>query len=259
MFAFRASESKRGTVLRKSELSNSVSSSIFPVRNLTERTERDKSDFELLERRQDRVLGLAPPERVLALQRGHWLYRVRTAYRLHAGLRQPEVPDLAFLNQLLDGAGDVFDRHVLIDAVLIEEVDRVCPEPLQRAFDCSTDVVGIAVERAGLLEIPAELGRDHDLLANRSQRLTDKLLICERAVDLCGVEERDATFDRGSDQGDHLLSVGRRPVAEAHPHTAEPERGDLQVVSKRSLLHFVSFFVASAGVPGAQSLNQSVG
>ena len=32
-FAFRASASKRGMVLRKSELSNVVFSSIFPVRN----------------------------------------------------------------------------------------------------------------------------------------------------------------------------------------------------------------------------------
>ena len=53
------------------------------------------------------------------------------ADRLHPRLRQPEVLDLAFLNQLPNGASDVLDRHVLIDAVLIEEVNCVRPKPLQ--------------------------------------------------------------------------------------------------------------------------------
>ena len=48
---------------------------------------------------------------------------MRAANRLHAGLGQAEVLDLAFLNQVLHRSGDVFDRDVGIDAVLIEEVD----------------------------------------------------------------------------------------------------------------------------------------
>jgi len=41
-----------------------------------ERAERDEPDTELFERRQDRVFGLAPPQRVLALQRRHRLDRM---------------------------------------------------------------------------------------------------------------------------------------------------------------------------------------
>ena len=48
-----------------------------------------------------------------------------------AGLGKPEVLDLACLNQLFHSAGDVFYRHVRIDAVLIEEVDRLDFEPLE--------------------------------------------------------------------------------------------------------------------------------
>ena len=47
------------------------------------------------------------------------------ANRLHACLGKAEVPDLAFINQVLDCAGHIFDRHFGIYAVLIEEVDHI--------------------------------------------------------------------------------------------------------------------------------------
>ena len=77
-------------------------------------------------------LGLAPPQRVFALQRGDRLDGVRAADRLRAGLGQAEVLDLARLDQVLDRAGDVFDRHIRIDAVLVEQVDDVGPQALER-------------------------------------------------------------------------------------------------------------------------------
>src|SRR4051794_2975271 len=96
---------------------------------LAEWAERDEADAELLERGEDLLLRLAPPERVLTLQRRHGLDGMRAADVLHARLRHPEVPHLAGLDQLLDGAGDVFDRDVRIDAVLVEQVDPVGAEP----------------------------------------------------------------------------------------------------------------------------------
>ena len=78
-------------------------------------------------------------------------------------------------------------------------------------------VLGAAVEAAGLTarsEVEAELGRDHDLVADGLERLADELFVGERAVDLRGVEEGDAALDGGADQRDHLLLVrraGRRP------------------------------------------------
>jgi hypothetical protein len=46
------------------------------------------------------------------------------------GLGQSEVPDLAFLDQVLDRLGHRFDGYLRIDSVLVEQVDRVDPEAL---------------------------------------------------------------------------------------------------------------------------------
>jgi hypothetical protein len=55
-----------------------------------------------------------------------------------------------------------------------------------------------------------ELGGDHHVFAERRQRLADDLLIGERAVDLGGVEERDAALDGGPDESDRIVAVGER-------------------------------------------------
>ena len=73
---------------------------------------------------------------------------VSAANRLHPGFRKAEVLDLALLNQLLHRAGDVFDRHIRIDAVLIEEIDRIDLEPLERALGDLLDVLRPAVQPA---------------------------------------------------------------------------------------------------------------
>ena len=90
-------------------------------------------------------------------------------------------------------------------------------------------------------EVEAELGRDHDLLANRLESFAHELFVRERAVDLCGVEERDAALDGRADQRDHLLWVGEGRETRAHTHAAEAERRDFEVASKCSLLHCASF------------------
>ena len=122
---------------------------------------------------------------------------------------RPKCLTLPCRDQLLHRAGDVLDRHVRIDAVLVEQVDAVGPQPLQRRLDHLPDVLGPAVQARLLpspLELEAELGRDHHLVADRRQRLAHQLLVGERAVDLGGVEEGDAALDRRADQRD------RRPA-----------------------------------------------
>ena len=44
-----------------------------------------------------------------------------------AGFGQAEMPHLAGLDQLLHRLGRVLNRHIRIDAVLVEEVDHVGP------------------------------------------------------------------------------------------------------------------------------------
>ena len=114
---------------------------------------------------------------------------------------RPKCLTLPSLNQVLHRAGDVFDRHVRVDAVLIEEIDPIGPEPLQRRLGDLADVRGPAVQ-AGLLavlELEAELRRDDDLIANRRERFADELFVRERPVHFGGVEERDAAVDGRAD------------------------------------------------------------
>ncbi len=105
--------SKRGTMLRKSDLSNFVFSSILPVRKpLPSGLNGTKPIPSSSQRREDFLFGLSPPQRVLALERRDRLDRVRSPDRLRAGFGQAEVLDLALPDQLLHRAGHVLDRHV---------------------------------------------------------------------------------------------------------------------------------------------------
>jgi hypothetical protein len=54
---------------------------------------------------------------------------VGTTDGLHSCFGEAEVSDLALLDQVLDGAGDGFDRDLGVDAVLVEEVDPVGAKP----------------------------------------------------------------------------------------------------------------------------------
>src|SRR5439155_1883863 len=95
-----------------------------------------------------------------------------------------------------------------------------------------------------------ELGRDRDLVADRLECFADELLVRERPVDLRGVEEADTTIDGRADERDHLLPVGERREAGAHPHAAEPDRRELEALSECALLHLPS---PSSGAQASRS------
>ncbi len=150
------------------------------------------------------------------MQGGDRLDGVGAADRLRAGLGQAEMLDLALLDQVLDRAGHVLDRHVGIDAVLIEQIDAVGPEPLQRASATCLDVLRPAVQPAEALR-RRRIESWPNLVAittwsrNGRQRFAHEFLVRVRAVDLGGVEEGDAALDGRPDQRDHLLLVGGGP------------------------------------------------
>jgi hypothetical protein len=52
------------------------------------------------------------------------------------------VPDLALGDQLLHGAGDVLDGHAAVDAALVEQVDPVGVQALERCLGHLPDVPG---------------------------------------------------------------------------------------------------------------------
>ena len=102
-----------------------------------------------VERGDDVVFGFAPPQRVLALQGGDGLDGVGAADAADAGFGQSEVADLAGGDEVADGAGDVFDGDVRVDAVLVEEVDVVGAQPAQRVVGDLSDAFGPAVGPVG--------------------------------------------------------------------------------------------------------------
>ena len=161
--------------------------------------------------------------------------------------------DLSLPDQVLHGSRDLFDWYGVVDAVLIKEVDRVDPEPLERGLRDLLDVLRPAVEgrpsRTALrIGSEPELRRDDDASLEGFECLAHELFVRERPIDLGGVEERDAAFDGRPDQGNHLPLVGSRTEAEAHAHAAEPEGRDLEVAAPQfSLLHFVLLRPFSSG------------
>ena len=134
-FAFRFSGVKRGTMLRKSLLSNFVSSLIFPVRKPFPRglngTKPIPSSSSVGITSASGSRHHSEYSLCRAVDR---LNRVGAANRLRSGFGQPEVLHLALLDQVFHRTGDVLDRHVRVDAVLIEQIDT---SVLSRLSDAS--------------------------------------------------------------------------------------------------------------------------
>jgi hypothetical protein len=134
---------------------------------------------------------------------------VSAADRVGRGLGQAEVAHLASLHELGDGASDVLDRDVGVDAMLVEQIDHLDPQPAQRCIGDLRDLLGAAVEpdRPAVLDAPPELRGDHDLVAQRREGLTDEFFVDVGAVDLGGIEERDVALDRATQHADHGVAV----------------------------------------------------
>jgi hypothetical protein len=133
--------------------------------------------------------------------------------RLRACFREPEMFDLTLLNEITHRASNLFSRYIRVNAVLIEQVDRV-----------DADVLGAATQplRLGVClrpKVEAKLGCEDHLVPQRGKRFANKFFVHERTVYLSRVEKGDAKFDGSSKERNHLL-FGRRDfsVASAHAH-----------------------------------------
>ena len=194
-----------------------------------ERAVGHEPDAQFRAGREHLALRLPPPQRVLALDRGDGLDGVRATDRRRPGLGQAEVPDLALRDQLPDRARDLLDRRVGIDAVLVEQVDRVDSEARQGGVGGLPDELGPARERGPAVGVDFPELRGHDdLITDGGERVAHQLLVRERAVDLRGVEERHPEVHRVPDQGNRLVPGHGGAAVIAQAHAAEPERGHLQ-------------------------------
>src|SRR4026208_1997746 len=101
---------------------------------------------------------------------------------LNARFGKSPMQDLSLIHQVFDSSGDVFDRHLRIDAVLVEKVYAVGAEPLERSFDAQLEVVGFAVKPGKpaprlLIDIPAVFGSDPDFISKRLDGLAEDPLV----------------------------------------------------------------------------------
>src|SRR5271155_4845074 len=107
--------------------------------------------------------------------------------RLRPCLGHAEVLDLSFLDKLLYRTRNIFDRNFDVNAVLIEKIQRIYPQALERCLGNLLNVFGPAVEprpsaAVGGISFPAELGCNHDLSTKRSQGFADQFLIHQRTI-----------------------------------------------------------------------------
>src|SRR5579871_4005932 len=150
---------------------------------------------------------------------------------------------LTFLDQVFDRTGDVLDGYLGVDAVLVEQIDPIGPEALEGSDGDLTDVLRATVQSFADASVrETEFRRDHHLIANRCQRLSEQFLIDEGAIRFGSVEESHAPLDRATDQCNTLRLVDRRTEAIAQPHAAQTDRRDFQITcSKPALLHGNSY------------------
>jgi len=171
------------------------------------------------------------------------LNAVRATDDLHAGLGQAEVLDLSLADELLDGAGHILDGHLRIHTMLIQKVDAVGPQALQRRVDHAADVLGAAVQPLpGVTVVKSELRCDHDLIAHRRERFADHAFVDVWTIGLGTVEKGHAAVKGCTDQLHSVCRVGGGAIAEAQPHAAQTERRDGQAAAAElSFLHVVFF------------------
>src|SRR6201995_5974459 len=103
---------------------------------------------------------------------------------------------LAGLDQVFDGSGGVLYRCVLVDAMLVEQVDGIGAQPLERTLHDLSDVLGATVGAGPLVSIlrirlKPELRRNDDVFSKWCQSLADKLFVRVGAIHLGSVEDGD--------------------------------------------------------------------
>src|SRR5208282_2881623 len=204
-----------------------------------ERAERDESDPELAQRRNHVVLVVARPQRVFRLQRRNGMNRVRAANRIYARLRQSEVADFSLAYQLSHRTDGFLDRHLLVYAMLVVEIDVVDAEALQRRIAGGAHVLGTAVDRALAVgqDLVGELGRDDDAVAIFLERFADQLFVMPDTVNVGGVEEVDAELDCALERRGGFVVVAWT-VKLRHPHASEAQRRHFESLrAKFSLFH----------------------
>jgi hypothetical protein len=167
---------------------------------------------------------------------------VRASNRCGGRFREPEKPHLPRRHEFAHRSDRLFDRHLRIDAVLVVQVDRLDPQPLQARLTGLTHVCGRAVdaeEFAVRSTDVSELRREHDGFAAIRDRFADQLFVRPGPVHIGRIEKRDPEIDRTVDRSDRFRLVAVA-VEFRHAHAAEAERRDDEAAATEFTLFHAS-------------------
>ena len=125
--------------------------------------------------------------------------------------------NLARLHQLLQRLAHLSrPLQIVVADVELIEVEVVGLQPPQTRLARAADIrrAGIAADRLARIFVEAlpELGGDDDLLPPSNQRLAEDPLAVPRAVDVGGVEQRDAEIERPVDRAHRLRVIHVAPA-----------------------------------------------
>src|SRR3712207_1587144 len=95
-----------------------------------QRTVSNKAYTQLAHRRQDLILHVAAPQRVLRLQCGYGVYLVRPPYRLGCCLRDTQITDFPCLDKLVHRPPCLLYGSVRVHPVLVVEVYVLHPQAI---------------------------------------------------------------------------------------------------------------------------------
>ena len=146
------------------------------------------------------------------------------AQSLRRSFGEADVADFSLPHQLRHCADSFLDRSRGIDAMLVVKVDGIDAQAAQAGIAGAADVVRFAADAAhrgvcGIADDP-ELGGQHDLIAFAFDRPAHQLFIDVWPVDVGGVEEVDAKFERAMNGGDGFIVIAWA-VKLRHAHAAE--------------------------------------
>ena len=87
---------------------------------------------------------------------------------------------LAFLDEVFDRSGHILDRHVQIDAMLVEQVNRIYPQAPERSLSYLLDMFRPAIQCAPPAAVagicfPSEFGGDHDFALETERGLRPRV------------------------------------------------------------------------------------
>lgn len=211
----------------------------------TERAERHETDAKRAQERHDLRLQITFPERIFALQRAHRMDGMRAPDVRGPRFGESEKPYLAFTYQRAHRVCDLLDRHARIDAVLVQQVDAVGPEPAERCLGHLPDMFGAAVDADGfsVADGKTEFRGNHHGIAFSLESTADKVLVHEWSVHFRRIEEVHPKLDGAVNGGNRFRVVELLAVGLAHAHAAEAKRRNLESLTPQfpPVKHDLSF------------------